>query len=46
MSVGVAHVWLDSGDQSVSYKADDAEKKAEAHGSGGEDEGGEEDAGG
>ena len=42
MPVGVAHVGLDSGDQSVGDHADDAEQQAEPHASGGEDEGGEE----
>ena len=44
MSVGVAHVGLDSGDQSVGYQTEDAKQQAEAHASGGEDERSEEDA--
>src|SRR5450755_1897496 len=39
--VGIAHVGLDSGGQTVSDHADDAEQQAEPHASGGEDEGGE-----
>ena len=41
MTVGVAHVGLDSSDQAVDDHAEDTEEEAEAHASGGEDESGE-----
>jgi hypothetical protein len=44
MSVGVAHVRLHSGDQSIAYQTDDAEEEAKSHASGGEDEGREQHA--
>ena len=39
MPVGVAHVGLDSSDQAVGYETDDPNEQAEAHASGGEEEG-------
>ncbi len=42
VAVGIPHVGLNSGNQAVSDHADDAEEKAEAHASSGEDECGEE----
>jgi len=44
MPVGVAHVGLDSSEQAIGYETDNAEQQAETHTSGGEEEGGEEDA--
>jgi len=44
MSVSIAHIWLDSSDQSIAYQTDDAEEEAETHGSRGEEESGEDDS--
>jgi len=44
MSVSVAHVGLDSSDQSIAYQTEDPQQKTEAHASGGKDKGSEEHA--